>query len=141
MSQKVRPCNLCNVFSKVVFFSIFFFFCFMHARSLCRPPFFLSFPRSDARHVCLPFAFDHQCQHLIPVWISLVTRSSHVYMHAFAFRSPRPSVIKQKHQRKMAIKWQNCWGQEAMTKVTKSSLFFVHYNFMYYHFNASARII
>lgn len=32
------------------------------------------FPHSDACHVTLPFALDHQCQHYIPVWIWFVTR-------------------------------------------------------------------
>lgn len=68
--------------------------------SLC-----LSLPCSDARHVALPFALDHQCQHYIPVWSSAVTCFLPP-LQAFAFtllacrRSNR--ITSKKHDREMS---------------------------------------
>lgn len=77
MSQKARPCNPFNVFSELC-----------QKLCVCPAPLLsvcLSFPCSDACHVTLPFALDHQCQHYIPVWIWFVTWSSHFSTLDFAF--------------------------------------------------------
>lgn len=84
-SQKVRPCNPCNVFSKL---------CWKLCAHLCCLSVCLCFLCSDACHVTLPFALDEHCQHYIPVWIWFVTWSSHFPCARFCIPSPRLSVIK-----------------------------------------------